>query len=144
MPKVTVQSLPDYNYAQLLTSEARSLIADEPSDEDGNDLGPTPYELLMWALGACTSMTLQMYARRKGYPLEEVAVEVEHSRRYAKDCAECDEDAGGMIEVISRKIVLRGPLTGAQRDDLLRVAKKCPVHKTILSNPQIIDTIDVV
>ncbi len=145
MPKVIVQSLPDYNFAQLLTSEGRSLVADEPSDEDGNDLGPTPYELLMWALGACTSMTLQMYARRKGYPLEEVAIEVDHKRTHAEDCDECEQGSGpGMIEVISRKIVLRGPLTDAQRDDLLRVAQKCPVHKTILSNPQILDSIEVV
>ena len=145
MPKVMVQSLPDYTHAQLLTAEHRSLIADEPIDDEGNDLGPTPYELLLWALGACTSMTIQLYARRKGYPLEEVAVELEHSRTHIDDCMECVKTEGaGMIQVITRKIVLRGPLTDDQREDLLRVAKKCPVHKTLLSNPQILDSIEVV
>ena len=145
MSRVIIQSLPDYTHAQLLTSDGRSLIADEPSSDDGNDLGPTPYELLMWALGACTSMTIQMYARRKGYPLEEVAIEVDHKRTHLEDCEECVQDGEtGRIEVLSRKIVLRGPLTDAQRDDLLRVAQKCPVHKTIQSNPRIIDTVEVV
>lgn len=140
-----VQSLPDYTHAQMLTSGSHAIIADEPADMDGNGLGPSPYELLLWALGACTSMTLQIYARRKGYPLEEVAVELDHSRMHIDDCMECIKtDGAGMIQVIRRNIVLRGPLTDEQRDDLLRVATKCPVHKTLQSMPQIIDSIDVV
>lgn len=144
MPKVIVQSLPDYTHAQLLTAEHRSLVADEPFDEDGTDLGPTPYQLLLWALGACTAMTLQMYARRKGIPLEEVAVEVEHERTHAEDCRDCEEKGTGQIEVLRRKIVLRGPLTDAQRDDLLRIAARCPVHRTLAAKPQVIDTVEVV
>ena len=144
MPKVMVQSLPDYTHAQLLTAEHRSLIADEPLADDGADLGPTPYDLLLWALGACTSMTLQIYARRKGIPLEEVAVEVEHERTHSEACDDCLEDRSGKIEVIRRRIVLKGPLTDAQRDELLGIANRCPVHKTLKSAPEVIDTVEVV
>lgn len=144
MTKVTVQSLPDYRLAQLLVSEGRALVADEPRSDGGDDLGPNPYELLTWALGACTAMTLQIYARRKGYPLEAVAVEVEHQRIHARDCEECDQEREGFIDVFERRIVVQGPLDDVQRDDLLRVAKKCPVHKTLTSLPHVRDRIDVV
>lgn len=145
MTKVIVQSLADYTHAQLLTTEGKSLVADEPVEENGADLGPTPYQLLTWALGACTAMTIQLYARRKKYPLEEVAVEVDHDRVHAKDCVECaHHDREGLIDVMHRRIVVRGPLTDEQRDDLLRVAGKCPVHKTITNVPEIIDSIEVV
>ncbi len=144
MPKVIIQSLPDYTHAQLLTADHRSLIADEPFEDDGQDLGPSPYTLLLWALGACTAMTLQMYARRKGIPLEEVAVEVEHGRTYAEDCTDCVEKGTGHLEVLHRKIVLRGPITDAQRDDLLRIAARCPVHRTLSAAPKVVDSIEVV
>lgn len=145
MKRVIVQSVPDYAHAQLLTAAGRAIVADEPADEGGDDLGPTPYELLLWALGTCTAMTLQIYARRKEYPLEEVAVEVEHDRVHAQDCRDCvDEHPGGLIEVIRRHIVVRGPLSDAQRADLLRVAGRCPVHKTLSARPEIQDSIDVV
>jgi putative redox protein len=144
MPKVIVQSLADYTHAQLLTAEGRALVADEPAAEGGADLGPTPYELLLWALGACTSMTLHIYARRKGIPLEEVAVEVEHGRTHAEDCNDCVEERTGKIEVVHRRIVLRGNLSDAQRDELLGVAARCPVHKTLKAAPEVIDTVEVV
>ncbi len=141
---VIVQSLADYTHAQLVTAPGHGFVADEPRDEDGDDLGLSPYELLAAALGACTSMTLQIYARRKGYPVHEVAVEVEHERIHAQDCAECVDGREGLIEVFRRKIVIRGPVTEAQRDDLLRIAAKCPVHKTLRALPEVFDTIDVV
>ena len=144
MSKVIVQSLADYAFAQLITMPTHGLVADEPIDEDGDGLGPTPYQLLTAALGACTAMTLQMYARRKNYPLHEVAVEVEHSRTHAEDCKECDDPKSGLIEHLNRRIVVRGPLTEAQRDDLLRVAQKCPVHKTLRAAPEIHDSIELV
>lgn len=142
--KCTVQSLPDYSYAQLLTDKGIAIVADEPDDLGGNGLGPTPYQLLTWALGTCTAMTLQMYARRKGYPLLEVAVEVQHDRVHVEDTARTDEDPGGLVEQFQRKIVVRGPLTDEQRDDLLRVAGRCPVHKTLAAAPQVLDEIAVV
>ncbi len=144
MSKVIVQSLADYAHAQLVTMPGHGLVVDEPRDEDGDDLGPTPYQLLAAALGACTAMTIQIYARRKGYPLHEVAVEVEHSRTHAEDCKECDEPKAGLIENLHRRIVVRGPLTAEQRDDLLRIAQKCPVHKTLLATPKIHDAIELV
>ncbi|MEX1103556.1 MAG: OsmC family protein [Dehalococcoidia bacterium] len=141
MPKVIVQSLSDYTYAQLITMPGRAYVGDEPSDDGGDDLGPTPYEMLTSALGTCTAMTLQMYARRKGYPLHEVAVEVEHSRTHAEDCKECEGPKAGLLEHLYRRIVLHGPLDEAQRADLLRVAQKCPVHKTLTAGPTVHDTL---
>jgi len=142
--RVIVQSLADYTHAQLITSPGHGFVADEPQEDGGDDLGPTPYELLTAALGACTAMTLQMYARRKGIPLHEVAVQVEHERTYARDCADCEEPKDGKIDVIRRKIVLRGPLDEAQRQELLGVAARCPVHKTLRAAPEVIDTAEVV
>lgn len=144
MHKAMVQSLPDYAYTQLLTSDGHSTVADEPEDAGGNGLGPSPYEFLLWALGACTSMTLQMYAERKGYPLQEVAIQLEHDRVHAKDTGGDGEESIGRLELIRRRIVLRGDLTGEQRADLLRVAGKCPVAKTIAAGPVIEDDIEVV
>lgn len=142
--KVYVQSLPDYLHAQLLTAAGRALVADEPATAGGNDLGPDPYDLLTWALGACTSMTLQIYARRRGYPLHEVAIEVEHDRVHASDSGHPGADPGGLVETFWRRIVLRGPLSDEQRDDLLRIASRCPVHRTLASNPRVLDSVEVV
>lgn len=138
------QSLPDYVHAQLLTTAGAALVSDEPPASGGADLGPDPYDLLTWALGACTSMTLQIYARRKKYPLHEVAVEVEHDRVHATDSGHPDGEPDGLVETFWRRIVLRGPLTDEQRDDLLRVASRCPVHRTLVSDPTILDTVEVV
>jgi len=147
MANVIVQSLPDYAFAQLISTTGRALVADEPVEDGGNSLGPSPYELLASALGACTSMTIQLYARRKKYPLHEVAVEVEFERIHAKDCGNCAQDhpdPDARIEVFRRKIVLRGPLDEAARDDLLRVAGRCPVHRTLANGPHVVDTVEVV
>jgi uncharacterized OsmC-like protein len=144
MTKVIVQSLADYSHAMLVSAPGRAWVADEPAGDGGNDFGPTPYELLTAALGACTAMTLQIYARRKGIPLHEVAVEVEHERTHAADCDDCAEKHNGKIEVLRRRIVIRGPLTEAQRDELLGIAARCPVHKTIAAGPEVIDTIELV
>lgn len=142
MVKVFVQSLPDYTHAQLLTAPGRALVADEPHDEGGDSLGPTPYELLTWALGTCTAMTLQIYARRKGYPLEEIAVEVEHERVHKDDSTSTAAGAPARIELLRRTITVRGPLSDEQREDLLRVAARCPVHRTLTAPPQIVDAIE--
>jgi len=141
--RVIVQSLPDYTHAQLVTTGHRGFVIDEPEHDDGNDLGPTPYELLAAALGGCTAMTLQIYARRKQIPLLEVAVEVEHERVHAKDCLECKHEREGKIDVLRRRIVLRGPLTPEQRDELVSVANRCPVHKTLMNAPEIIDSVEL-
>lgn len=113
------------------------LRSDEPRDLGGTGLGPTPYGLLCAALGACTSMTLRLYARTKGWPLAGVTVTVRHDKIYAKDCAEC-ETREGRIDRLERAIALDGPLDEAQRQRLLQIAEKCPVHRTLQSEVQIV------
>jgi putative redox protein len=138
--KVTVQYLPDYTYTQLLTAGRHAFVGDEPEEDGGEDLGPSPYELLLWALGSCTAMTLLMYARRKGWDLAEISVHLTHDRVHAKDCAECEETEG-KVELIRREIVVRGDLTEEQRQRLLEIAGRCPVHRTITGNPKVVDSI---
>ena len=126
---------------QEVTAGAHKFYADEPSEAGGSDSGPDPYSLLLAALGACTSMTLQLYARRKGWPLEKVEVSLRHSRIHAVDCQEC-ETKEGKIGRIERYIALTGPLTDEQKERLLEIAQRCPVHKTITSELLIKDYLD--
>ena len=123
-------------FTQEILAGRHRLHADEPESAGGTDTGPSPYDLLLAALGACTSMTIGMYARRKAWPLEEVRVELRHSKIHAADCVECDTREG-MLDRIERDIQLRGPLTDEQRSRLLDIANKCPVHRTLLSEIQI-------
>ena len=119
-------------FAQQVVAGRHHLTADEPKSAGGTGTGPSPYDLLLAALGVCTSMTLGMYARRKGWPLEEVTVHLRHSRIYAADCADC-ETKQGMLDRIERDIHLTGTLTDEQRSRLLEIADKCPVHRTLTS-----------
>lgn len=117
-------------YRNRVVAGRHRALADEPAAVGGNDDGPSPYDYLCAALGACTSMTLRMYARLKKLPLENVHVEVRHAKVHASDCAECDTREG-KIDRLERSIVLAGPLDAAQRDKLLEIADKCPVHRTL-------------
>ena len=123
-------------YAQEASVGPHLLRADEPRDFGGDDLGPNPYELLLAALGACTNMTLRMYAERKRWPLEGVQVRLTHLRTYAKDCATCDTKEG-MLDRIDREILLIGNLSDEQRDRLMEIADRCPIHRTLVSEVQI-------
>jgi putative redox protein len=119
-------------FAQDITTGRHRLVADEPLAVAGTDTGPGPYDLLIAALGACTSMTVSLYARRKQWPLEGVTVKLRHSKIHAADCEAC-ERKDGMLDAIERDVELHGALTEEQRVRLLEIANKCPVHKTLTS-----------
>jgi uncharacterized OsmC-like protein len=119
-------------FAQEIHAGPHRLHADEPVSAGGTDTGASPYDLLLAALGACTSMTVAMYARRKAWPLEEVTVHLRHAKIHAADCAEC-ETKEGMLDRIERDIHFAGSLTEEQRSKLLEIASKCPVHRTLTS-----------
>jgi uncharacterized OsmC-like protein len=118
------------HYAQRVETEKHRLSADEPPDAGGGDLGPNPYEFLLASLGTCTSITIRMYADRKGMPLEGVEVTLAHRRIHAEDCKEC-ESTEGYVDRIDMDISLSGDLSEAQRQRLLEIAGKCPVHRTL-------------
>jgi uncharacterized OsmC-like protein len=118
--------------AQEIVVDQHRLLSDESKSVGGTDIGPGPYDLLLAALGSCTSMTLGLYARRKQWPLESVRVRLRHSRIYAADCADC-ETKEGMLDRIERDIELVGTLDDEQRARLLEIANKCPVHRTLTS-----------
>jgi putative redox protein len=119
-------------FAQTVSVGPHRLSADEPVASGGTDTGPTPYDLLLSALGACASMTVALYARRKRWPLDSVAVHLRHSRVHAADCAEC-ETTDSHIDRIEWRFQFTGDLTGEQRTRLLDIAQRCPVHRTLRS-----------
>ncbi len=119
-------------FVQDIQAGGHRFRADEPAAAGGNDEGPDPYDLLLAALGACTSMTLGWYARQKKLPLERVTVRLKHAKIHASDCAKC-ETAAGRLDEIQREIELEGPLDAEQRARLLEIADKCPVHRTLTS-----------
>ncbi len=119
-------------YRTEILAGAHRLIADEPVAVGGSGTGPSPYDYLVSALGACTSMTLRMYADRKEWPLESIVVRLKHRKVHARDCSEC-ESKSGRIDVVEREIELRGPLDAEQRERLLEIADRCPVHRTLHS-----------
>jgi len=136
VPRSVVVNAGPSGYVQNMSIGPHLLQADEPSDYGGHDSGPNPYELLLAALGACTSITVRMYAARKQWPLHGVQVRLTHSRIHAEDCAEC-ETKKGMIDRIETEISFIGDLSEAQRHRLLEIANKCPVHRTLVSEVQI-------
>ena len=129
-------------FAQHVTIGPHHLTADEPESHGGNDSGPTPYDFLLTALGACTSMTVRMYADRKQLPLNQVEVKLVHDKIHATDCENCETESG-RIDRIQRRISLKGELDSKQRQRLLEIADKCPVHRT-LNSEVVVETFEVV
>ncbi len=133
---VEVAESGDGPYAQRITLGPHRIRADEPESFGGRDTGPPPYDLLLASLGACTSMTLRMYADRKGWPLEHVSVQLSHRRIHASDCKDC-ETTVGKIDLLERRLQLEGALDPDQRARLLEIANRCPVHRTLESEVKI-------
>jgi putative redox protein len=127
-------------YYTEISSRGHSIIADEPADYGGTDRGPSPYEFLAGSLGACTSITLRMYADKKKWPLEDVDVYVKHNKIHAEDCEDCESD-DSMIDILEKKIKMSGPLSEKQKNRLLEIAGHCPVHRTLTSEIKIRTTL---
>lgn len=123
-------------YRTEITAGRHSLVADEPEDVGGTDTGPTPYDYLLAALGSCTGITLRMYADRKDWPLDETTIRLTHEKVHATDCDHCDQEEG-KVDRIDREIEVKGDLTPDQRERLLDIANKCPVHRTLHSEVDI-------
>lgn len=130
--RVTVEEAGPGKLGQRIRAGRHRLVADEPEKLGGADGGPTPYDLLLAGLGACTSMTLRLYADRKGWPLEKVTVDLRHEKIHAEDCKTCETQVG-MLDRIERRLHLDGPLDDEQRRRLLEIADRCPVHRTLES-----------
>jgi len=121
----------------LIRTDRHALVSDEPG-EAGDDLGPDPYELLLSALGACTTMTVQMYARRKSWPLDDVRVELSHARVHQADCEHCEEQQA-YLDRIHLKLELAGDLSDEQLLRLREIAARCPVRKTLEGRIEVVE-----
>jgi len=139
---VVVGEVSNAGFAQyLIDGRHKNLFADEGPSAGGADKGPEPYELLLMALGSCTSITLRMYARRHDWPLDRVIVTLRHSRVHPADSAHCDKETR-RLERIDRIIALRGNLAPDQKQRLLALADRCPVHQTLNTHVDIITNLD--
>jgi uncharacterized OsmC-like protein len=134
---VVVRETRNGKFQQTISIGPHQMLADEPVAAGGDDTGPGPYDYLLAGLGACTSMTMRMYADRKSLPLDRVTVTLRHSKIYARDCAECETKAG-MLDQIERVISMEGALDAEQRQKLMEIADKCPVHRTLTSEIHIV------
>jgi len=126
----------DTQYATRIAAGAHALTADEPEDLGGGDTGPNPYDLLLASLGACTAITLRMYADRKGWPLKSVEIGLDQNRAHAKDCDDCESKTGKVLK-IHRQIELEGAIDDDQRKRLLEIADRCPVHQSLMGEVKI-------
>jgi len=134
---VVVRETRNSKFQQTVTSGPHQMLADEPVAAGGQDSGPGPYDFVLAGLGACTSMTMRMYADRKSLPVERITVTLKHSKIHAEDCAEC-ETREGMLDQIDRVIQIEGALDADQRKRLMEIADKCPVHRTLTSEVRIV------
>jgi putative redox protein len=129
---VVVTETGEGSFSQYLLDGRHCLLADEPVAAGGTDRGPGPYELLLMSLGACTAMTVRMYATRKKLPLERVTIRLKHAKVYLDDCIDCVSKPA-MLDHIHRELEFAGPLSAEQKGQLMSIAEKCPVHRTLTS-----------
>jgi putative redox protein len=134
---VVVRETRASKFQQTVTMGPHQMLADEPRAAGGEDSGPGPYDFVLAGLGACTSMTMRMYADRKSLPLERITVTLQHNKIHAEDCAECETKVG-MLDQIDRVISIEGALDADQRQRLMEIADKCPVHRTLTSEVRIV------
>lgn len=130
--EVIVTETKQGQFSQQIIIGQHTLAADEPKEYGGDDTGPSPYDFLLIALGSCTSMTLRLYAQKKNFPLDKVTVRLTHEKIHAEDCQHCETKLG-LLDRIDRVIELTGDLDEIQRNKLLEIADKCPVHRTLTS-----------
>lgn len=135
--EVCVRESGSGRFAQHVRMGRHLAVADEPTSMNGDDQGPSPYEYLLAGLGSCTSMTIRMYAELKKMPLTRVSVWLRHSKIDAASCAEC-ETRSGQVDQIERVITLEGDLSDDQRNRLLEIARRCPVHRTLQSEVRVL------
>lgn len=124
-------------FSTTLTAGNHELLADEPTSVNGGkDKGPDPYDYLLMSLGSCSLMTVKMYARHKGWELDDIYMELRHNKRHDEDCENCEKEES-RIDMIEKEVVVEGDLTDEQLDKILDISKKCPVHRTLLGDIQI-------
>jgi putative redox protein len=139
-----VRNLPGHVYAMEMEDERHTVIMDESREDGGEDLGPQPYEMLLAALGGCTAITALMYAKRKGWPVEDVTVTLSHDKVHPhKHDAFTEEEAeaagpAGRLDLIQMKLLVKGDLDAEQMERLLEIANRCPVHRTLEARPKIV------
>lgn len=142
MPRVTATLT---GGTEVTVSNGRhSWKADEPAEKGGTDTGPTPYEMLLGSLAACTAVTLSLYVQHKGIELEGVEAEYEFDRVHADDCRDCEQETTGFIDRISSAVRLRGTFDDAQKARLAQIVRRCPVHKTLEKGVHMVDTVEFV
>lgn len=133
----------DKAFKTTLTAGNHELISDEPATvTGGTDTGPDPYDLLLMALGSCTVMTVKMYADRKKWPVEDIYLELRHNKSHVEDCETC-ENPDSKIDLIEKELIIKGELNQEQKEKLLEISKKCPVHRTMLSEIKIDSSLSV-
>jgi uncharacterized OsmC-like protein len=140
-PRNVVVEGPTAGFRTEVAVGSHRFTVDEPVPVGGTDAGPSPYEFLLAALGACTAMTLRLYADRRQWPLERADVRLRHRKVHAQDCVDCETKPAKM-DVVDRVLILHGPLSDDQRTKLMEIANRCPVHQTLGSQIQVNTTIE--
>ena len=148
MKQVSVRSLPGHSYTMQIDDGRHTYSADELEEDGGEDLGPSPYELLLSALGSCSAITMLMYARRKEWALESVSINLTHEKVLARDCRDCTSEEiaslgpDARLDLIEKQVTLSGDLDAEQRARLLEIGDRCPVHRTLEQRPRIVSRLN--